>query len=62
MSCVVGVPAVEPAVRAAMHPARVVARAGTVWRTSAHKGNPLFRRWAPAVITVNPEGSPDDAA
>ena len=54
-----GVAAVTPAVRATMHPARVVARAGTNWRTSVHKGNPLFRRWAPAANTLDRDGSPD---
>lgn len=48
------------------HPTHVVAGAGIVWRTSAHKGSPLFHRRAPAPITVNPERSPgashDDTA
>lgn len=41
------------------HPARFVAGAGILWHTSAHKGSPLFHRWAPVPITANPEGSPD---
>lgn len=49
----------KPAVITAMHPARVVARAGTHGRTSAHKGSPLFRRWAPAANTLDRDGSPD---
>lgn len=40
------------------HPARFVAGAGNLWHASAHKGSPLFRRWAPAPSTVHPEGSP----
>ena len=40
------------------HPARFVAGAGNLWHASAHKGNPLFRRWVPAPNTVDPEGSP----
>lgn len=38
------------------HPARVVARVGSVWHASAHKGNPLFRRRAPVSITADPKG------
>ncbi|TAL80555.1 MAG: hypothetical protein EPN77_19705, partial [Candidimonas sp.] len=39
-------------------PAHVVAEAGIVWRTSAHKGSPLFHRRAPAPNTADHEGSP----
>ena len=38
------------------HPTRFVAGAGNLWHTSAHKGNPLFRRRAPAPSTVDPRG------
>ena len=38
------------------HPTRVVARVGIHWRTSAHKGSPLFRRRAPVPNTVDPKG------
>lgn len=38
------------------HPTRIVAGAGIDWRTSAHKRNPLFRRRAPALNTVDPKG------
>lgn len=41
------------------HPTHVVARVGTCWRASAHKGSPLFPRRAPVLITVGPEGSLD---
>ena len=41
------------------HPARFVAGAGILWRVSTHKGNPLFRRRAPAPNTVDRERSPD---
>ena len=40
------------------HPAHVVAGAGIVWRTSAHKGSPFLRRRAPAPNTADHEGSP----
>lgn len=40
------------------HPTRVVAGVRTFRRTSAHKRSPLFRRWAPARSTIEPEGSP----
>jgi hypothetical protein len=40
------------------HPARIVAGAGILWHTSAHKGSPLFRRWAPAPNTADPAGFP----
>ena len=38
------------------HPTRFVAGVGNLWHTSAHKGNPLFRRRAPAPSTVDPRG------
>lgn len=38
------------------HPARVVAGAGIVWRTSAHKWNPVFRRRARHRIPPTPKG------
>lgn len=38
------------------HPARFAAGAGNLWRLSAHKGSPLFRRRAPAPNTVDPMG------
>ncbi|PMR85612.1 hypothetical protein XarjCFBP8253_18725 [Xanthomonas arboricola pv. juglandis] len=41
------------------HPAHVVAGAGIVWRTSAHKGSPFLRRRAPALNTADRKGSPD---
>ena len=41
------------------HPARIVAGAGILWHTSAHKGSPLFRRRAPAPNTADPVGFPD---
>ena len=41
------------------HPAHVVAGAGIVWRTSAHKGSPLLHRRAPAPNTADRKGSPD---
>src|SRR5258708_19383621 len=41
-----------------LHPTRVVARAGMVWHTSAHKRNPLFRRRGPAPDTLDPPGPP----
>ena len=37
---------------------RVVARVEILWHASAHKRSPLFRRWAPALNTRRPEGSP----
>ncbi|OVZ58325.1 hypothetical protein CDO44_15210 [Pigmentiphaga sp. NML080357] len=40
------------------HPARFVAGAGILWRASTHKGNPLFRRRAPAPNTVDHKRSP----
>ena len=40
------------------HPARFVAGAGILWRVSTHKGNPLFRRRAPAPNTVGRKRSP----
>ena len=40
------------------HPARFVAGAGILWRVSTHKGNPLFRRRAPAPNTVDRKRSP----
>lgn len=41
-----------------LHSTRVVAGVDILWHASAHKRNPLFRRWAPALNTVRPEGSP----
>lgn len=41
-----------------LHSTLVVAGADIPWHASAHKRNPLFRRWAPALNTVRPEGSP----
>src|SRR5690554_23428 len=38
------------------HPARVVAGAGTLRHTSAHKGSPLFHRRAPAATGIDPWG------
>ena len=48
----------EPSAHQQSHPAHVVAGAGIVWRTSAHKRSPFFRRWAPAPSTADHEGSP----
>jgi len=42
----------EPSAHQQSHPAHVVAGAGIVWRTSAHKGSPFLRRWAPAPNTA----------
>jgi hypothetical protein len=42
-----------------LHSTRVVARVDILWHASAHKRNPLFRRWAPALNTRRPEGSLD---
>lgn len=41
-----------------LHSTRVVAGVDILWHASAHKRSPLFRRWAPALNTVRPEGSP----
>lgn len=49
----------EPSAHQQSHPAHVVAGAGIVWRTSAHKGSPFLRRRAPAPNTADREGSPD---
>ena len=38
------------------HPTRVVAGVDILRHTSAHKGNPLFRRRAPAPNTIDPRG------
>ncbi len=46
----------EPFLHQHSHPARVVAGAGNLWHTSAHKGNPLFHRWAPVPNTVDLRG------
>ena len=40
------------------HSTRVVVGVEILRHTSAHKGSPLFRRWAPASSTGHPEGSP----
>lgn len=49
-------PSSKPFERQSSHPARVVAGAGTRWRTSAHKRSPLFHRRAPVPSTVDPTG------
>jgi len=41
---------------AASHPTRVVAGVGIVRHTSVYKGNPLFDRWVPVLITPTPKG------
>ncbi len=41
-----------------LHSTLVVAGADILWHASAHKRSPLFRRWAPALNTIRPEGSP----
>lgn len=41
-----------------LHSTRVVAGVEILWHASAYKKNPLFRRRAPALNTVRPEGSP----
>lgn len=41
-----------------LHSTRVVAGVDILWHASAHKRSPLFRRWAPALNTHRPEGSP----
>ena len=48
----------EPSAHQQSHPAHVVAGAGIVWRTSAHKGSPFLRRRAPAPNTADHKGSP----
>jgi len=37
------------------HPTRIVAGAGSFWRTSAHKRNPFFHRRAPVRNTADPQ-------
>ena len=50
--------AVVKAIRCRLHSTLVVAGVEILWHASAHKRNPLFRRLAPALSTVRPEGSP----
>ena len=45
-----------------IHPTRVVAGVGSVWRASAHKGCPVFRRRAPELNTTAEAADPDRRA